>query len=167
MSQCPHCYAPYIAGELYCSSCGKALPAPVLWPLHAPEAPPKASEASQSKEPTHPEAAEHEPAKPQHLRLQLPSGMIIDLQGRETTLIGRKDVEANPDIDLVPYGGLEKGVSRQHAMIVLDDGRYYIKDLKSTNYTLLNAARLLPEQLYPLKHDDQLTLGDLEIRVLL
>jgi pSer/pThr/pTyr-binding forkhead associated (FHA) protein len=93
--------------------------------------------------------------------------MIIDLYGREKTLIGRKDVESDPDIDLAPYGGLEKGVSRKHAMIVFDGGHYFIKDKGSTNYTLLNAARLFPEQLYPLKHDDHLTLGDLEIRVLL
>ncbi len=93
--------------------------------------------------------------------------MIIDLYGRETTLIGRKDVEADPDIDLAPYGGVEKGVSRKHAMIIFDGGHYFIKDMESTNYTLLNAARLFPAQLYPLNHDDQLTLGDLEIRVLL
>ena len=166
MSQCPNCKAPYITGELFCSTCGQALPTPALWSPRAAEAPPKAPEDNQSQE-APPEAANNGSTMPQHLRLQLPSGMIIDLHGRETTLIGRKDIEADPDIDLAPYGGVEKGVSRKHAMIVYDDGHYFVKDMESTNYTLLNAARLFPEQLYPLKHDDQLTLGDLEIRVLL
>jgi pSer/pThr/pTyr-binding forkhead associated (FHA) protein len=124
-------------------------------------------EANNSKEAAQPEATSNGPVKPAHLRLRMPSGMIIDLQGRETALIGRKDVDVTPDVDLVPYGALEKGVSRKHAMILFDDGRYYIQDMESTNYTLLNNARLFPRQLYPLKHDDQLTLGDLEIRVLL
>lgn len=124
-------------------------------------------ETKQNKNPPQLESAINGDAAPQHLRLQLPTGLIIDLYGRETTLIGRKDIEADPDIDLAPYGGLDKGVSRQHAMIIFDGGHYFIKDMASTNYTLLNAARLFPAQLYPLKHDDQLTLGDLEIRVLL
>ncbi len=125
-------------------------------------------EANKSIEAAQPEpAARNTPARPAHLRLQLPSGTIIDLQGREITLIGRKDVDTDPDVDLTPYGGLEKGVSRKHAMIIFDDGHYYIKDMESTNFTLLNAARLFPSQLYPLRHDDQLTLGDLEIRILL
>lgn len=125
-------------------------------------------EASKNKAAPQPEAApRNAPPAPPHLRLQLPSGMIIDLQGRETTLLGRKDVGANPDVDLEPYGGWAKGVSREHTMIVFDDGHYYIKDMESTNFTLLNNARLFPHQLYPLKHDDQVTLGDLVIRILL
>ena len=167
MSHCPNCKVPYITGELFCSTCGQALPASVAWPLHSLEPLPDVPKAKPSKKPPRPEPATNGATMPQHLRLQLPTGLIIDLYGRETTLIGRKDVEADPDIDLAPYGGIEKGVSRKHAMIVFDDGHYFVKDMESTNYTLLNAARLFPAQLYPLKHEDQLTLGDLEIRVLL
>jgi pSer/pThr/pTyr-binding forkhead associated (FHA) protein len=101
------------------------------------------------------------------LRLQLPSGILLDLNGRQSAVIGRKDGAARPDIDLAPHRGAELGVSREHAMIVLEQGRYYVKDLDSTNNTFLNAGRLFPDQLYPLKQNDHLTLGELEMRVVL
>src|SRR5262245_44477467 len=118
MPHCPHCQATYIVGEVYCPICGQSLPAPTLWPPRAPEPSPRPPDAAQP-------LGDAQPGQPQALRLLLPSGAIIDLIGREQALIGRKDGESTPDIDLAPYGAAEKGVSRQHAMIVLDAGQYH------------------------------------------
>ena len=172
MPQCPTCRASYIVGQLYCPACGHLLPTPSLWaPRNAApkpnEPPPTTPPAPAAPEVSPPAAREAATAKPQHLWLQLPTGTLIDLPERKITVLGRKDNESTPDVDLASYGGEEKGVSRLHAMIMLDNGRYYIRDLESTNNTLLNHARLFPEQLYPLNHNDYLTLGELEMRVLL
>ena len=41
-------------------------------------------------------------------------------------------------------------VSRQHARLAVIDGRWCLRDLGSTQGTILNAARLVPEQDVPL-----------------
>jgi len=106
--------------------------------------------------------------QPPHLRLQLVSGMIIDLGGREQIVIGRQDPTVEPPgLDLTPFGAQEHGVSRHHARISYNDGQYTIEDLGSYNDTLLNGSRLLPGQQYPLKHGDVLQFGTLAVRVLI
>jgi pSer/pThr/pTyr-binding forkhead associated (FHA) protein len=97
----------------------------------------------------------------------IPSAFILDLDSRERIIIGRKDPGQTPDVDLTPYGGIEQGVSRQHAMITLRQGRYYIEDLKAINETLLNSSRLFPGQLYRLRNGDLLQFGTLVVKVLL
>lgn len=130
---------------------------------------------TESLEPEVPEFAEFPfaefeeelPEKQPHLRLQLNTGIIIDLGDRKRILVGRKDASQQPEVDLTPYGGIEQGVSRQHAVITFEDGRYYIEDLNSVNETLLNSSRLFPGQPYPLKHGDHLQFGVLIVTVLL
>ena len=107
------------------------------------------------------------PGRPPHLRLQLISGIIIDLGSREHIVVGRKDSDQKPDVDLAPFGGVEQGVGRRHAVITLQEDRYYIEDLRSINETLLNSSRLFPGQRYPLSNGDQLQFGALVVRVLL
>ena len=91
----------------------------------------------------------------------------MDLGERERILIGRTDRSTKPEVDLAPYGGIELGVSRRHAVITCDKGCYSIEDLNSVNETLLNTCRLFPRQPYPLKHEDQLQFGLLVVTVLL
>jgi pSer/pThr/pTyr-binding forkhead associated (FHA) protein len=123
------------------------------------------------KEYTPPETAaedEETPGKPPHLRLQLvQTGIIFDLDSREQIVIGRKGPDQEPDVDLAPYGGVEQGVSRRHAMITLKQGQYYIEDLKSINDTLLNSSRLYPSQRYRLRDGDRLQFGAMVVKVLL
>ncbi len=109
------------------------------------------------------------PDQPPHLRLQLvQSGILFDLDTREKIVIGRKDPpDQEPDVDLAPYGGIEQGVGRRHALITLSQGRYYIEDLKSINETLLNSSRLFPGQQYPLEDGDILRFGAMLVKVLL
>lgn len=165
MATCPYCKNENIAGTLYCDSCGRRLPQPTSRNINPPE------QSADNKQAGQEAAADEErtPEQPPHLRLQLmPSGVILDLDSRERVVLGRKDPDHAPDIDLAPYGGgWEQGVGRQHAMITLKQGRYYIEDLNSISKTLLNSARLFPGQQYRLRNGDQLQLGAMVIYVLL
>jgi len=168
MPKCPYCKADYIAGTLYCDSCGRPLPKPTtthpVIPGSAPEPP---ARPPKSERDTAAQDDETTPERPPHLRLQLvQAGVTFDLGSRESIVIGRKDPDQEPDVDLAPYGGVEQGVGRRHALITLKQGHYYIEDLKSINETLLNASRLFPGQLYRLHDGDYLRLGALVVKVL-
>ncbi len=77
-------------------------------------------------------------------------GKIFELEGNSITL-GR-----HPDCDIV----LEvAAVSRQHARILLVDGKYYVEDLSSRNGTLLNGRPLVRREV--LREHDQLGICDL------
>jgi exonuclease VII small subunit len=69
--------------------------------------------------------------------------------------------EMAPTVDLMPYNGDIMGVSRQHAVIYVQDGRYVIEDLGSTNGTWLNENRLAPNTAHPLNSGTLLRLGQL------
>jgi pSer/pThr/pTyr-binding forkhead associated (FHA) protein len=56
-----------------------------------------------------------------------------------------------------------RGVSRRHAMICIDDGKATVRDLGSTNGTLLN-GKPLGEDPEPLSDGDCLTISKIEIR---
>lgn len=81
--------------------------------------------------------------------------------------LGRADSnnENNPDVDLVPYGALEKGVSRQHAAIELNEDTLLLFDVGSSNGTYLNGQRLLPNQPRVLRDGDEVRLGKLVAHV--
>lgn len=174
MATCAHCGSDYIPGTLYCDRCGHSLPTLSSWPTRSEPLPPEPAppepppgEPEEPEEPELPEADEEQPEGQPHLRLQLTSGIIIDLGNHNRILIGRKDGDKRPEVDLAPYGGHEQGVSRQHAVITFANARYYIEDLESMNETLLNRDRLHPYQRYPIKHGDYLQFGELVVIVLL
>jgi FHA domain len=119
-------------------------------------------------DPTTVQRDEDTPEQPLRLRLQIiPSTIVLDLGSRNRVMVGRKDPDQEPDVDLTPYGGVEQGVGRQHALITLKQGRYYVEDLKSLNETLLNGSRLYPGQSYLLRNGDYLQFGALAVKVLL
>jgi pSer/pThr/pTyr-binding forkhead associated (FHA) protein len=102
------------------------------------------------------------------LQLQLPNGRICDLGDKAVIYLGRQGADEEHDlVDLTPFGALEYGVSRTHALISHEQGNWYVMDLESHNDTLLNGARLYPGQRYRLSHADRLSLGGLELLVLL
>ncbi|MPZ14490.1 MAG: FHA domain-containing protein [Chloroflexi bacterium] len=53
-------------------------------------------------------------------------------------------------------------VSSQHAMVVLKDGRWWVRDEGSTNGTLVNGSRIRGEA--PLEAGDELQLGQIRLR---
>ena len=77
-------------------------------------------------------------------------GHVYSLEGNSVTL-GR-----HPECDVV----LESApVSRQHARILLVDGKYYVEDLNSRNGTFLNGRPLARREL--LREHDQLSICDM------
>lgn len=77
-------------------------------------------------------------------------------------IIGRGAGVANSvDVDLDPYQAFEQGVSRRHAMLHPAEDGLYLVDLKSTNGTMHNGARLGPGVGRPVKSDDRISFGGL------
>jgi hypothetical protein len=81
----------------------------------------------------------------------------------ERAILGRPDeVDGfTPDIDVTPFNGRDKGVSRRHAEFILSDGQLHVRDLGSTNGTRLNGRLLQPQRAYRLREGDLLQLGNL------
>ncbi|MBZ0290980.1 MAG: FHA domain-containing protein [Anaerolineae bacterium] len=90
---------------------------------------------------------------------------VLDAPGAEGYVIGRSDSKSNyiPDIDLNDSDGLEKGVSRRHAVLVHSQGSISVIDLASVNGTFLNDSRLEPHKPYELHAGDELILGTLPL----
>lgn len=97
-------------------------------------------------------------------------GMVerLELPENEVIVLGRSDLNArsHPDVDLTPYGALDRGVSRNHARLHVDDGKLYITDLGSTNGTFLGGERLEPHVPTPLRKGTDLFLGRLSVTIL-
>lgn len=90
------------------------------------------------------------------------SGATLNLPpGKNEYLIGREDPVSGsyPDVDLVPYGGEEGGVSRRHAQILRRGTTFLIEDLNSVNYTFVNRQKVAPGSPHPLKEGDEIRLG--------
>ncbi len=91
--------------------------------------------------------------------------LIIPLSDR--MVIGRHNNETgeSPDIRLDEYDAAEMGVSRRHAMIMVEDDGLKVMDLDSANFTFINGQKLIPYQSRILRDGDELRLGRLVIRV--
>ncbi|MGC8826773.1 MAG: FHA domain-containing protein [Anaerolineae bacterium] len=151
MPFCPTCGHPYILNTIFCEQCGAA-----LYPLHQTEEFPSAG----ARAPTGPAPA---------VMLELLSGAHQFRLAADDlpAVIGRADADQTrrPKVDLAPYGGLERGVSRLHARLSWQAGRLMVEDLASTNGTWVNDVRLAPNAPHPLRDGDILRLGTLRLRV--
>jgi hypothetical protein len=87
----------------------------------------------------------------------------VVLEPSKRTLLGRSDTGGaeKPDIDLTPYGALEKGVSRVHAAIERSEDTLTLVDMGSSNGTMLNGQKLAPSQPRVLRDGDEIRLGKL------
>ncbi|MBZ0308927.1 MAG: FHA domain-containing protein [Anaerolineae bacterium] len=85
------------------------------------------------------------------------------IQPAKRTILGRADENSpqKPDMDLTPYGALEKGVSRIHAAIHRSEDTLTLVDMGSANGTHLNGQRLAPDQPRVLRDGDEIRLGKL------
>ena len=148
---CSACGYQNIPGEMFCQNCGVQL-APVT---SAP--PPLPTPVSHVGVPS-----EVESPKPAiHLVISSTNAVIALDMDRDEWLIGRSDPVRGifPDVDMDPHGGDESGVSRRHARLIIQEGRRFISDMNSTNFTFLNGEKLQPGRLYPLKTEDKIRLG--------
>lgn len=73
---------------------------------------------------------------------------------KPVAVVGRRTSQNKPDIELN-----DEVVSRQHIEILLKDEKYWVKDLGSTNGTMLNDDRIIAGNLYELKHNSKIGLG--------
>lgn len=90
----------------------------------------------------------------------------VSVEVFDTLLLGRSCLmNEQPSLDLNPYGGYWYGVSRQHALILVDDGMLKLVDLDSTNGTFLNGTRLPPHQPRILRDGDEIMLSRLVMQV--
>jgi pSer/pThr/pTyr-binding forkhead associated (FHA) protein len=88
---------------------------------------------------------------------------IAGLHGRESvTLDGeRVTIGKNPDLDIVIHD--DNSVSRIHAVLeCIGGGRWLIRDVGSTNGTLVNGERILGERV--LRDDDEVIIGRTRLR---
>lgn len=92
---------------------------------------------------------------------------VMMYEGREIRL-GRFEpaTRQEDELDLTPYGAMDRGVSRYHAKIHLEGDDLYITDNRSTNGTYLANVRLAPETATLLRKGDELILGRLPIQVM-
>lgn len=97
-------------------------------------------------------------------------GMIerVVMKDNTTATLGRFDTGTvpNEEIDLIPYGAIDRGVSRRHCEILLRDNKLHVVDLGSTNGTFLAGIRLKPNEITLLRKGDELLLGRLAVQVL-
>lgn len=87
----------------------------------------------------------------------------IVLQPARRIVFGRADKSSpnQPDLDLTPYGALERGVSRIHAAIERSEDTLTLIDMGSSNGTHLNGQRLSPDQPRVLRDGDEIRFGKL------
>ncbi len=97
-------------------------------------------------------------------------GMIerVHITHDQPLVLGRFETGgiAGQQIDLTPYGALDRGVSREHLRLTLDDEQLHITDLDSTNGTFIAGKRLSPQQPHLLHSGDQVLLGRLCVQIL-
>jgi predicted component of type VI protein secretion system len=182
-NNCPVCGHPNVPGAVFCENCGAemsampaeqpvveaaaapleaAAPEPALTPVEAPpvSAPQPAPQLAPAPVPA-----------PAAMLTSIPGSVLLRATnvslpippGKQTIVLGREDPVSGifPDLDLDPHGGLEAGVGRQHARLVLQDGQVCLEDLNSVNGTALNRQRLSPLQPTPVKDGDEIRLGKL------
>jgi hypothetical protein len=101
--------------------------------------------------------------------------ILLEIEGQqvavpvaEVVTVGRvSDIpdDSRPDVDLSLFNAGDKGVSRKHIKIKRKNILIYVADLGSTNGTMLNGKRLIPNAERLLRNGDELTLGRLKVKV--
>ncbi|MBI1281145.1 MAG: TIR domain-containing protein [Anaerolineaceae bacterium] len=91
----------------------------------------------------------------------IPETLIVEIKNSKM-FIGRG---LNMDINLENFHAEESGVSRQHAMLSIENGKLTLTDLNSINGTLVDRYRIPTRLATPLKNDSLIQLGTLFIRI--
>jgi len=149
--------------------------APVAPPAPPVAPAPAAPVAEAAPAPAAPAAA---PAAPAAAATTLPPGAqpkLVVLRGQRPNVeypiydghnfIGRAD-EKPVDIDLEDQEPPDRiWSSRQHALITFEENALVIEDLNSSNGTFVNRARIYPGQKTPLKLNDVIQIGTVQMKV--
>jgi hypothetical protein len=160
--KCPKCDTVYRNNPVVCGKCGTLLFDPKSSTVYM-RVDPSLLRLRRKRE-----VAEGETVAERTVILQI-RGLTEKLVFEEDTeiVLGRLDF-ANPDpsrLDLTPYGGHERGVSREHARLRFNENQLTITDLGSVNGTKLNLKKLETNQPTVLHNGDEIMLGSLSIVV--
>ncbi len=161
MIKCTNCNTANREGMLFCDVCGYSL---------TPDAQGQATLATRQLA----EGSDNSIAKATWGAARFKEGSAIVIHVRDSNepvtvapaqrlIFGRSDSNSTviPDIDFAPYGAVEKGVSRQHAALEVNEDTLMLLDVGSANGTYLNGQRLLPNQPRVLRDGDEVRLGKL------
>jgi FHA domain len=161
VSICPKCGRAVRPGELSCPNCGLVFA--TVTASDKTRVLPQATERFSGK---------HAPIGSIPHRQQRVALLIgADLQPLPDTpivVLGRNDptnTQDAPDVDLARYGANEKGVSRRHVELSWKNDLLYVKDLGSTNGTMLNNQRLISGIVRLLRDGDELVICHLPVRI--
>jgi serine/threonine-protein kinase len=187
MIKCVVCGTNNLEGSQFCDECGSRLANTPSAPAVQNSAPIESQVAASSVTSLGiPLIIEDVPVKPEialstaasqsdvsgHLR---PAKLIVEkglAVGKEFQLsniesqIGRWDADNGifPDVDLDAFDP-EAKISRRHARIIVQSGRYMIEDLGSTNGTFINRGkRLIPGTPHFLNDGDEIIVGKTFLR---
>ena len=163
---CSNCQEANISGALYCNKCGSQLVS--LDGTPAVQTLPSIDYAYQQLVTNRLASPPEEPSLTSKVALHImDTGKTIPLAGREDFTLGRSvdDAPSHPEINLNAYGAYEKGVSRIHAIIKINNNVVTIADLNSVNVTRVNGKKITSNQPIPLNHGDIFTLGKMKFQV--
>jgi len=137
--KCTECKMENIEGALFCEECGAKL---------------------ETKNELQGTAME---SSGERLVLASPDGSSLEIPAKDEVVIGREDPISDvfPDLDLTGFGGMEKGVSRKHAVIHRSGADYTLEDMGSTNGTYVNRKKVQPNVPQAIKPGDELRFGKL------
>jgi serine/threonine protein kinase len=154
---CPNCGRGNKASARFCAACGTSLPAQVA-------AVPPPSPVVQPARPAPMPVQQPVALPPARFVITTPRGTwqypLLNLPCR----IGRRDPSQNhyPELDLADY---DRGhASRRHAVVERRGDQYVVTDVGSVNGTILNGTTLPPHRPQPLRANDRIRIGDVELR---
>jgi len=165
MQLCPHCRKENADGEAYCYSCGHILPH--AFPADVSTS--KLDDLMESLAPQRRWGTAYFDRKNELVLLFRDTDETMILTLDRDVVLGREHNEygtPQPDVDLTPFGAVEKGVSRMHLKFVREMDTLMVIDLNSSNSTFLNGQRMMPFESRILRDADELRLGHLVIRVM-
>jgi len=141
--KCKECQMENLAGALFCEECGAKLEEKGVL------------------------VETMDDALGNQLVLKSSDGSRLEIPAKEEVIIGREDPVSDifPDVDLTGLGGMEKGVSRKHAVIHRLGADFTVEDMGSTNGTYINKKKILPHTPQTIKPGDELRFGKLSLSV--
>jgi hypothetical protein len=161
MLKCSNCGTPYTLEDTKCAKCGHIL----FDPEHSTIAVQVDPSAIRLRRVQPTSNAAH----PEKTVAIVVRGMVERFVFQEGTevLLGRTDCSTGNarHMDLARYGGQDKGVSRNHALLRFSGEAITVTDLGSSNGTYLNAERLEPNKPQTVHAEDKLMLGSLAMIV--